>query len=245
MPRYNIVPGAVPRAGGAGESPCAACTIREIAVCGALQSGELRALTDIMDGISVSPGDVIFYEGDPARYVFNVAAGTIRLSRLLPDGRRQITGFLFPGDFLGLAYDETYTYSAEAIETAQLCRFSRAQFETLLDGHPRMERRLLGMASNELATAQDQMVLLGRKTAREKLASFLLMLSRRAERRGQRADPVRVPMTRTDIGDYLGLTIETVSRTFTAMRKSGLIELQPEHAVRLLDFEELTAIADG
>jgi CRP/FNR family transcriptional regulator len=243
MSRYNIIPGAVPRAGGSGESPCAACGIREIAVCGALQSDELRALTEILDGIVVNSGDVIFYEGDPARHVFNVAAGAVRLSRLLPDGRRQITGFLFAGDFLGLAYDETYTYSAEAIERSELCRFSRAQFEALLDGHPRMERRLLGMASNELATAQDQMVLLGRKTAREKLASFLIMLSRRAERRGQQANPVHVPMTRTDIGDYLGLTIETVSRTFTDLRKARLIELQPDHAVRLLDFEGVAAIA--
>lgn len=243
MPRYNIVPGAIPRAGGSEGSPCAACGIREIAVCGALRSDELGALAEIMDGIAVNPGGVIFYEGDPARHVFNVAAGAVRLSRLLPDGRRQITGFLFPGDFLGLAYDETYTYSAEAIEHSQLCRFSRARFETLLDEHPRMERRLLGLASNELATAQDQMVLLGRKTAREKLASFLLMLSRRAERRGQKADPVHVPMTRTDIGDYLGLTIETVSRTFTALRKARLIELQPEHSVHLLDTEGLVAIA--
>ncbi|MDA0703549.1 MAG: Crp/Fnr family transcriptional regulator [Proteobacteria bacterium] len=243
MPRYNIVPGAQPRAGGSQGSPCAACGIREIAVCGALQSDELHALTKIMDGIAVNRGGIVFYEGDPARHVFNVAAGAVRLSRLLPDGRRQITGFLFPGDFLGLAYDETYTYSAEAIERSELCRFSRAHFETLLDDHPRMERRLLGIASNELATAQDQMVLLGRKTAREKLASFLITLSRRAERRGQESNTVHVPVTRTDIGDYLGLTIETVSRTFTALRKAKLIELQPDHAVRLLDIEGLVAIA--
>ena len=113
----------------------------------------------------------------------------------------------------------------------------------MLDGHPRMERRLLGLASNELATAQDQMVLLGRKTAREKLASFLIMLSRRAERRGQGANPVNVPMTRTDIADYLGLTIETVSRTFTDLRKSGLIEQLPDHDVRLTGPDDLLEIA--
>ncbi|MBT5415601.1 MAG: helix-turn-helix domain-containing protein [Rhodospirillaceae bacterium] len=244
MPRYNIVPNAVPRVDReGGVSPCAACPIREIAVCGALQSDELGALAEILDGIAVEAGSAIFYEGDPARHVFNVTTGAVRLSRLLPDGRRQITGFLFPGDFLGLAYDETYTYTAEPIERSALCRFPRASFETLLDGHPRMERRLLGLASNELATAQDQMVLLGRKTAREKLASFLITLSRRAERRGQGANPVHVPMTRTDIADYLGLTIETVSRTFTALRKAGLIEQLPDHAVRLTDSEDLLAIA--
>lgn len=129
------------------------------------------------------------------------------------------------------------------IEQPQFCRFSRAHIETLLDEHPRMERRLLGLASNELATAQDQMVLLGRKTAREKLASFLIMLSRRAKTRSQQGNPVHVPMTRTDIGDYLGLTIETVSRTFTARCKAQLIELEPEHSVRLLDTEGLVAIA--
>lgn len=243
MPRYNIVPGAVPRAGVQTDSPCAACPIREIAVCGALESTELGALTAILDGVVVESGTVVFYEGDPAEHVFNVTSGSVRLSKLLPDGRRQITGFLFPGDFLGLAFNETYSYSAEAIQPAELCRFPRTGFEKMLDGHPRMERRLLGLASNELATAQDQMVLLGRKTAREKLASFLIMLSRRAERRGQGANPVNVPMTRTDIADYLGLTIETVSRTFTDLRKSGLIEQLPDHDVRLTGPDDLLEIA--
>ena len=167
----------------------------------------------------------------------------VRISKLLPDGRRQVTGLLFPGDFLGLAFNESYTYSAEAVGPSTLCRFPRTDLERLLSEHPKMERRLLGMASNELATAQDQMLLLGRKTAREKLATFLLMLSARAERRGHPGNPIDVPMTRADIADYLGLTIETVSRTFTVLRKSGLIEAQGAASIFLPDPEAVRDIA--
>ncbi len=108
-----------------------------------------------------------------------------------------------------------------------------------------MEQRLFAIASHELAVAQEQMLLLGRKTAREKIASFLLMLSGRAVRRGQMGDPVSVPMTRADIGDFLGLTIETVSRTFTQLRKSGMIALLPGGKVRLEDRSRLEEMAEG
>ncbi len=242
MPRYNILPTAK-RRNGEQVHPCVACEIRELAVCSVLESHELDELVSILTSVDCDPGDAIFYEGDPADHLFNVTSGAVRISKLLPDGRRQVTGFLFPGDFLGLAFNESYTYSAEAVGSSTLCRFPRRDLERLLSEHPKMERRLLGMASNELATAQDQMLLLGRKTAREKLATFLLMLSARAERRGHDANPIDVPMTRADIADYLGLTIETVSRTFTELRKGGLIEPQGATNIRLPDPEAVRAIA--
>ena len=152
---------------------------------------------------------------------------------------------LFAGDFLGLANNETYAYSAEAVTHVALCRFPRRQLEALLERYPKMERRLLGMASHELAAAQEQMLLLGRKTAREKIASFLLTLSRRARKRGQRDNPVAVPMSRTDIGDFLGLTTETVSRTFTQLKTAKLIVLLPNGKVELADLEALQEIAEG
>jgi CRP/FNR family transcriptional regulator len=216
MPRYDIHPAAKRRPGEA-VNPCAACEIRELAVCSALESHELDELVSILTSIACDPGDAIFYEADPADHLFNVTAGAVRISKLLPDGRRKITGFLFPGNFLGLAFNESYTYSAEAVGHATLCRFPRIELERLLSEHPKMERRLLGIASNELATAQDQMLLLGRKTAREKLATFLLMLSARAERRGHPGNPIDVPMPRADIADYLGLTIETQGATSILM----------------------------
>lgn len=199
----------------------------------------------IVSSLELDPGDPLFDEGEPANAVYNVTAGAIKVYKLLGDGRRQVTGFLFAGDFLGLANDDIYAYSAEAVTHATLCRFQRRKLEVLLERYPRMEKRLLGMASHELAVAQEQMLLLGRKTAKEKLASFLLNLSKRLVQRGQKGNPVSVPMNRTDIGDYLGLTTETVSRTFTQLRQSGIISLNNGGKVEIHDRDVLEEFAQG
>ena len=226
-------------------SPCGACSVRQLTICAELDARELAEMSAILSRLVLEPGDPLFLEGEAARHLFNVTAGAVKIYKLLADGRRQMTGFLFPGDFLGLANDDTYAYSATAVTKTWVCRFPRGKLETLLKRFPKMEQRLFAMASHELAVAQEQMLLLGRKTAREKIASFLLMLSGRAVRRGQADNPVSVPMTRADIGDYLGLTIETVSRTFTQLRKSGMITLLPEGKVRLEDRGRLEEMAEG
>lgn len=225
--------------------PCAACPVREITVCGAFQGKDLHRMGSIAHIVRFDAGQTIFSEGECAEHVFNVTSGTIKLYKLLSDGRRQITGFLTPGDFLGLAMNEIYAYNAEAVTQTSLCRFSRRRIEALLDVFPKMQRRLFSMTSNELAAAQDQMLLLGRKTAKEKICTFLLMLSRRAARRGQRENPVIVPMCRTDIADYLGLTTETVSRTFTQLRTTGVILLEEGNRVRVVDMARLRDLAEG
>jgi CRP/FNR family transcriptional regulator len=234
----------VPRAGHK-PSPCAACTVRHLTICGSLDVEELAQMSAITSYMELSPGDPLFDEGEPANHVFNVTAGAIKIYKLLADGRRQMTGFLFPGDFLGLANEETYAYSAEAVTHTALCSFPRRKLERLLQKYPKMEHRLLGIASHELAVAQEQMLVLGRKTAREKIASFLLMLSRRAVQRGQNGNPVAVPMIRNDIGDYLGLTTETVSRTFTQLKQGGSINLLPGGKVEMADRARLEDIAEG
>lgn len=226
-------------------SPCGACSVRHLTFCAPLGEEELAYVTSIVSNVELSPGDPLFDEGEPAAHIFSVTAGAMKVYKLLPDGRRQIIGFLFAGDFLGLANDENYAYSAEAITYASLCRFPRKKLEALLERFPHMERRLLGMASHELAAAQEQMLLLGRKTAREKIASFLLTLSSRATQRGQAANPISVPMSRTDIGDYLGLTTETVSRTFTQLKTEKLITLLPAGKVDLTSVDSLREIAEG
>ncbi len=226
-------------------SPCGACAVRDLTLCATLEEHELAEMAAIVTTMELNPGDPLFDEAEPADHVFNVTAGAVKVYKLLADGRRQMTGFLFPGDFLGLANEETYAYSAEAITHTALCRFPRRKLERLLQKYPKMEHRLLGMASHELAVAQEQMLLLGRKTAREKIASFLLMLSRRATQRGQTGDPVSVPMSRNDIGDYLGLTTETVSRTFTQLKQSGSINLLQGGRVELADRARLEDIAEG
>jgi CRP/FNR family transcriptional regulator len=234
MPRLGTMP-----------SPCAACSVRLMSLCGALDESEIREVAAITTALAFKAGEPLIDEGQPATHVFNVTSGAIKVYKLLIDGRRQMTGFLFPGDFLGLANDDVYAYSAETVTVSTVCRFPRRRLEALLVRYPKMERRLLGIASHELAAAQEQMLLLGRKTAREKIASFLAMLSRRAAQRELESNPVTVPMSRNDIGDYLGLTTETVSRTFSQLKASGIIELLAGGKVRLGDPAKLQDIADG
>lgn len=227
------------------QNPCGACAIRSLTVCSALEPNELRRLADILQTSRVEPNQTLFNEGDVADSLYNVTAGTVKLYKLLPDGRRQITGFLTTGDFLGLALNDCYAYTAETVTTATLCRFPRRKIEALLEEFPKMQRRLFSMAANELAAAQDQMLLLGRKTAKEKICSFLLLLSQRAVRRGHRENPVYVPMSRADIADYLGLTTETVSRTFTQLKTRGVISLQEGNRVQIGDMDALYDLAES
>ena len=238
------LPGASTRPGGPA-SPCSACSVRHLTLCAALDDREVADMAAIVSLVELGPGEPLFDEAEPAKHVFNVTAGAIKIYKLLPDGRRQMTGFLFPGDFLGLANDRTYAYSAEAVTYSTLCRFPRKKLEPLLEHYPKMQHRLLSMASHELAVAQEQMLLLGRKTAREKVASFLLMLSRRAVQRGQKGDPVSVPMSRNDIGDFLGLTTETVSRTFTQLKQSGVIALLSNGKVEISNRRDLEELSEG
>lgn len=226
-------------------NPCGACPVRVLTVCAALEPEELRRLADIAQSVRVEANQTLFAEGDAADTLYNVTAGTVKLYKLLPDGRRQITGFLVPGDFLGLAVNDHYAYSAETVTGCTLCRFPRRKVEALLDEFPKMQRRLFSMASNELAVAQDQMLLLGRKTAKEKICSFLLTLSQRAAQRGHRENPVHVPMSRADIADYLGLTTETVSRTFTQLKTVGVISLQEGNKVLIADMDGIYDMAEG
>jgi CRP/FNR family transcriptional regulator len=204
-----------------------------------MEESELSALSSIKSVMEFEPNALLFQEGDSADYVFNVTSGVVRVYKLLADGRRQITGFLFPGDFLGIANNDEYAYSAEAVTHTSTCRFRRKKLEALLIQFPKLEHRLLSIASHELAAAQEQMMLLGRKSAREKVASFLIMISDRATRFDLPASPISLPMVRADIGDYLGLTLETVSRTMSRLKREGIIGDGPADSVELIDRERL------
>lgn len=226
-------------------SPCTTCQVRETAFCGVLSDSELDRLNAISGQFRYKPPQVIVFEGDDAAHIFNVQRGVVRLTKMLSNGRRQITGFLFPGDFIGLATRDQYAYSAEAVTDVELCRFPRNRFVALLADLPELEHRLLSMAADDLASAQEQMVLLGRKTARERLVSFLLRMAGQMERRGLASDTVDLPMARADIADYLGLTIETVSRTLTKLVKEGLIALPAAQSAVLVQRAALEAIDSG
>ena len=233
------------RAGFDDALPCSMCSVRNLTICAALDTGELHALADIVTNSQLDPGATLFEEGQAAESVFNVTSGTVKVYKLMPDGRRQVTGFLTTGDFLGLVSEGAYAYNAEAVTRTWLCRFPRAKLDGLLDRYPKMERRLLAAAGHELAAAQEQMLLLGRKSALEKIASFLFRMSERARNRGLKANPITLAMTRHDMADYLGLTTETVSRIFTQLRGRDLIALQPGGKLEILDMAALSHLAKG
>lgn len=187
-----------------------------------------------------APHDLVFQQGEPADSLFQVSAGALKLYKLTPDGRRQIVGFAVEGDILGLVGGEEYPSSAEALTDCRIVRLSAAKLYRLAAEQPLLGRRLLNQARAELAAAQEQMLLLGRLNPLERVASFLLRLS---QQRG--ADRLELPMSRQDIADYLGLTIETVSRCFTKLRKAGIIELPRASEVVLRDGDRLDDLASG
>ncbi len=232
--------------------PCVACEARVCSVCNALHPSDLDRLSAVATSFGVESGRTFIEEGALAEFFFNVTAGTAKLFKLLPDGRRQITGFASVGTFLGLAVSTTYSFGAEALEPMRICRFQRARMRDLLDEFPVLERKLLEVAAAELVAAQEQMLLLGRKTARERLASFLVARAASLcplpdcnNRRPRNQQRVPLPMTRGDIADYLGLTIETVSRTLTRFRAEGMIDIPNASEIVIQAREALESLATG
>lgn len=203
---------------------------------------ELRRFKAEGPTVSAAAKQSLFHEGDPADVVFNIIRGSAKLYKLLPDGRRQVMGFLFPGDFVGITVDRMHAFSAETLEPSEMCRFPRHRFEAFIEAHPAMKRELYHLVLHDLGSAQQQMVALGRKTAAERVASLLLSL---LERIGDTGKPghIALPMNRLDVADYLGLTKETVSRTFTAFKTDGIIRLLANDVVQILDADRLAEIA--
>jgi CRP/FNR family transcriptional regulator len=223
--------------------PCQSCPVRDQTVCAALSDEELREVSKITTAVNLAKGAIVFFEGDENTYLFNVVSGALRLSKLLSDGRRQVTGFLFSGDFLGLSVADTYAYTAEALSATSLCRFNRASLIKLLDRFPKLERRLLELASNELIEAQAHMVLLGQKHVTEKISGTLVHLMKRIGQRRDNAIVVHLPMTRTDLAEYAGVRTESVSRCLTRLRKESVISLPEPWSVHVLQEDELKRLA--
>lgn len=224
---------------------CAHCDARPYSVCNAIPVMDMAKLAAATTTGVAPPGSCFVAEGGKADAFYNITSGTVRLFKLLPDGRRQITGFAGVGSFIGLAVSDMFTFSAEAIDLVHYCRFSRPRLRALLDDFPAMEQKLLEVTSSELMAAQEQMLLLGRKTARERLASFLIAESRQNAGCRMPRRQFALPMTRGDIADYLGLTIETVSRTLTRLRQEGLIEIPSAGDIVIVDRDGLETLAEG
>lgn len=228
------------------DHPCRDCDVRIASLCGVLDCVDLARMRKLGGAMSLEPGQPLFHEGDGATRVYTLTKGALRLYKLLPDGRRQVTGFLFPGDFLGIAVDEEYPFSAEALGASELCWSPRNRFSEFVEDHPELERELYHVAAHELSAAQQQMVALGRKTAEERLASFFLDLLKRAEKISGRPERmVDLPMDRSDIADYLGLTKETVSRILALLKRKRLLRLETLNRIEILDREGLAEVAEG
>lgn len=221
--------------------PCFGCPVRDFAICGVLGSDDLGKFRRIGCCVELRPGERLAGEGEAALSVFTVTEGALRASAVLPDGRRQVAAFHLPGDFAGTTVSDTHAFTLEAIGETRVCAFPVRRFADFLEDHQPLERELYIAAARELAQAQQQMVLLGRKTAVERIASFLLALSERAKS----ADVVELPMGRGDIADYLGLTKETVSRVLADLKSARVIRLQAIDRVEILDRRQLKAIAAG
>ena len=224
---------------------CGDCPIRHRAVCARCQPHELEELDNIKYYRSYEAGQPVVWFGDTLDFVASVVSGVASLSQTMEDGRTQMVGLLLPSDFLGRPGRESAAYDVTAVSDLTLCCFRRKPFEQMLSTTPTISQRLLEMTLDELDAAREWMLVLGRKTAREKIASLLAIIARReahlhltATVDGTRFD---LPLTREAMADYLGLTLETVSRQMSALKRDGIIVLETNRRVAIPDFDALLA----
>ena len=223
---------------------CGACPIRHRAICARCDDDELLRLEAIKTYSTYEAGQPIIWRGDELNYFSSVVSGIASLSRTMEDGRTQVVGLLLPSDFIGRPGRETVEFDVTAVHDVTLCQFRRKPFERLVEETPHIAQRMLEMALDELNAAREWMVLLGRKTAREKIATFLEMVVRR-NTTGHQYEQIHIlPLTREEIANFLGLTLETVSRQLSAMKKDGIIEFEDRRRFTITDMRALH-IASG
>ena len=211
--------------------------------CGdACDPHELAELTRLATPVRFDGGRTIFSEGDVARNAFGLSHGVVRLYRLLPDGRRQVVAFALPGDFLAMPLADRFSFSADAVGEISVCRFPREELKRLIQTNPGIMRLLIEFAARELQSAQDQLTLLGNGSAEERVVAFLANWRRRVGRLTPLSQTVPLPMRRQDIADFLGLKLETVSRTFAKLEQRNAIRIIP-HGVVLMGLEQSELVA--
>lgn len=226
---------------------CGACPIRHRAVCARCDTDELQALEQIKYYRSYQAGQTVIWSGDRMDFVASVVTGIATLTQTMEDGRRQMVGLLLPSDFVGRPGRSSAAYDVTAATDLVMCCFRKKPFEEMMVRTPHVAQRLLEMTLDELDAAREWMLLLGRKTAREKIASLLSIIARRdASLKLKQAEgkvAFDLPLTREEMADYLGLTLETVSRQMSALKKDGVIELDGKRHIRVPDFDALVEVA--
>ena len=219
---------------------CRSCESRHGGICGALSPDQLLYLSKFTNQATFSQSEELVRNGEEVERYSNILSGVVKLSKLLMDGRQQIVGLQFAPDFLGRPFKSRSDTSAEAVTEVRLCSFPKSVLETMIKNSPELERTLYEQTLRELDDARNWMMTLGRKSASEKVASFLYLI-------GANIDPENsnnsasfvIPLKRIDIADFLGLTIETVSRQLTKLRKDGVIIIENSRFVNIPDLRTL------
>lgn len=224
---------------------CSECPIRHRAVCASCDDDELEELNAIKFYRRFTAGEAIVWAGDPMDFVASVVSGVATLTQTMEDGRRQMVGLLLASDFIGRPNRSHVAYDVTATTDVTLCCFRRKSFQDMIVSTPHISQRLLEMTLDELDAAREWMLILGRKTAREKIASFLTILARR-ETSSKGTLPGRdmafdLPLTREAMSEYLGLTLETVSRQISGLKRDGIIALEGKRRILVPDFDALMA----
>lgn len=221
---------------------CRACEARHRGVCGALSAEQLVVLNKHATRRVLEPGESLLADSSELVTYGAVLSGVMKLTKTLSDGRQQIVGLQFAPDFVGRPFRPESAIDAESATDVKICAFPKTVIDRMIADSPELEHRLLHQALNELDEAREWMVTLGRKTASEKVASFLWLIAThsdpdRASENG--ASVFDLPLTRSDIADFLGLTIETVSRQLTKLRKDGVIQIENNRHVTVPDIARL------
>ena len=219
---------------------CSQCVVRNRAICAGLEPDELDALGQLGRKQRVTKGHTVVWEGNDSVVVANVIEGVLKVSMSISDGREQIVGLVFASDFIGRPFGQQNPYSVTALTDAELCIFSRSTFDSFARQHPELEHKLLRRTLTELDRAHEWMLLLGKKTATERIATLLLEMSARLGETGCSADKhaldrFELPLDRQQMGDVLGLTIETVSRQLSLLKADGVINLPDRRTVAIQD----------
>lgn len=222
---------------------CGECPIRHRAVCARCDADELAQLEEIKFYRNYEAGQPIAWAGDEIVFVGSLVRGVATISQTMEDGRTQMVGLLLPSDFVGRPGRNVSPYDVTAVTDVTMCCFRRKPFEQLMARTPHVAERLLDMTLDELDSAREWMLILGRKTAREKIASLLTIIARREAVIGLGSltgqITINLPLTREAMADYLGLTLETVSRQISSLKREGVIELDGKRRVLVQDFRTL------
>lgn len=229
------------------QANCKDCSLSGLCLPLSLNMQDMEALDDIVKrGRPLKKNEMLFRQGDAFSSVFAIRSGALRTFSVTDAGEEQITGFHLPSELVGLSGMDTETYpvSAQALETTSVCEIPFDRLDELSVLLPQLRRQLMRIMSREIRDDQQMMMLLSKKTADERIATFLINLSARFSARGFSANQFRLPMSRNEIGSYLGLAVETVSRVFTRCQASGLLEAEGKE-VRILDSIRLCALAGG